>query len=207
MQDEGGSGGVGVGHVCGRQGADELESQSQPGFLGWTADSDAGIGDCDGDVVGVVADREVDVADTVWVGVADGVCEGFAHGQRDRGEKLAVIDADLGKYADGGVPGLGQRCCGRGPSPAEDRGRHQGGYTLLLGLVAFATPVDWLAATNTGQSAHGPAVAQGVRDSRWRWRVRPCDDECGRVRTMFIAYWVVITFGLTGAIVVGLTGH
>ena len=28
-----------------------------------------------------------------------------------------------------------------------------------------------------------------------------------RMRTMFIAYWVVIVFGLAGSIVVGLTGH
>ena len=27
------------------------------------------------------------------------------------------------------------------------------------------------------------------------------------MRTMFIAYWVVITVGLAGSIVVGLTGH
>jgi hypothetical protein len=28
-----------------------------------------------------------------------------------------------------------------------------------------------------------------------------------RMRTMFIAYWTVIVFGLAGSIVVGLTGH
>jgi hypothetical protein len=35
----------------------------------------------------------------------------------------------------------------------------------------------------------------------------PDGDECRRMRTMFIAYWVVITFGLVGSILVGLTGH
>ena len=27
------------------------------------------------------------------------------------------------------------------------------------------------------------------------------------MRTMFIAYWIVIVFGLLGSIVVGFTGH
>ena len=46
--------------------------------------------------------------------------------------------------------------------------------------------------------AHGHRCAERVRTGR---------DECGWVRTMFIAYWVVIVFGLAGSIVVGLTGH
>jgi hypothetical protein len=32
-------------------------------------------------------------------------------------------------------------------------------------------------------------------------------DECGPMRTMFIAYWIVILFGLAGSILVGLTGR
>jgi hypothetical protein len=32
-------------------------------------------------------------------------------------------------------------------------------------------------------------------------------DECGLMRTMFIAYWIVITLGLAGSILVGLTGR
>lgn len=96
VQADGGSGAIGIDRPCGREVADQLDAESQSGVSRRIVDADALVGDGNADLSGVAFDRQVDVAQSVWVGMADGVSERFAHGKCDRGKQLVVDYTSLG---------------------------------------------------------------------------------------------------------------
>jgi len=137
-----GASAVGVDRAAFCERIHELEAEAESCVAGAVGDPDTGIDDGDGDLAGVVFDDEPDVAGGSWVRVADGVSDCFGDSERDRREQLAVTYPGSGKGIDGGVPCSGHRCCGRGPSPAENPGHYLRRITLQLGLLSRGAVIE-----------------------------------------------------------------